>query len=90
MVYGELRTADAYSHLTLGSMPASLIGFALAYLFLFSVFVLYVARTLRRGPERDGELGTFPGGDMTVAGDDIHDADEQDADDIDEHDDPGR
>ena len=50
-VYGALRTADAVTPtLTVEAVTASLIIFAVVYLFIFSFGTLYVYRLLKAGP----------------------------------------
>jgi cytochrome d ubiquinol oxidase subunit I len=51
VVYGHLRTSDAVSHLAPGSLVFSLAGFVCIYLALLTAWVVYVVRSVRRGPE---------------------------------------
>lgn len=53
VVYGQLRTTDAVSHLAPGELIFTVLGFMTIYLSLLTAFIVYVARTIRRGPERD-------------------------------------
>lgn len=50
VVYGQLLTSGAVSHLASGSLIASLLAFVLVYVALFSIWVGYVVRQVRRGP----------------------------------------
>jgi cytochrome d ubiquinol oxidase subunit I len=55
VVYGHLRTSDAVSHLAPGSLVFSLAGFVCIYLALLTAWIVYVVRSVRRGPElQDG------------------------------------
>lgn len=63
VVYGQLRTADAVSQLAPGSVIASFVGFVLIYLTMLAVWIGYVVRTVRRGPELvDRPAGIGPPG----------------------------
>jgi cytochrome d ubiquinol oxidase subunit I len=53
VVYGQLRTSAAVSHLAPASLIFSFVGFIAIYLTLLTVYVAYVVRTVRRGPEAD-------------------------------------
>jgi cytochrome d ubiquinol oxidase subunit I len=53
VVYGLLRTSAAVSHLAPAELVFSITGFALLYSILLLVFIAFVVRTVRRGPERD-------------------------------------
>ncbi|GAA1482705.1 cytochrome ubiquinol oxidase subunit I [Gordonia sinesedis] len=53
VVYGQLRTADGVSHLSTGTVVASFVAFLVTYLILLGVWIGYVVRTVRIGPERD-------------------------------------
>ncbi len=53
VVFGHLRTADAVSHLASGQLIATVAAFLVAYLLLMLAFILFVVRSVRRGPERD-------------------------------------
>jgi cytochrome d ubiquinol oxidase subunit I len=50
-VYGHLRTSDAVSHLAPGSLIFSLAGFVCIYVALLTAWIVYVVRSVRRGPE---------------------------------------
>ena len=52
-VFGELRTADAVSHLSPGAVVFSVIGFSLLYLAMLVAYIAYIVRAVRTGPERD-------------------------------------
>jgi cytochrome d ubiquinol oxidase subunit I len=66
IVYGQLRTADAHSPLTVGAVTTSLVAFMIAYAFIFGFGSYYLAKLLRKGPEpleeamRGGDLGQQP------------------------------
>jgi cytochrome d ubiquinol oxidase subunit I len=63
VVYGHLRTSDAVSHLAPGSLVFSLGGFVCIYLALLTAWVVYVVRSVRRGPElEDVSAEPAPGG----------------------------
>jgi cytochrome d ubiquinol oxidase subunit I len=51
VVYGQLRTADAISHLTTFEVAASLAGFVLLYVTLLAIWARYIVRTVKAGPE---------------------------------------
>ena len=51
VVYGQLRTGSAVSHLSPGSVIFSFVGFLCLYLALLTAWVAYVVRQVRRGPE---------------------------------------
>jgi cytochrome bd ubiquinol oxidase subunit I len=53
VVYGYLRTSAAVSHLAPAQVLFSVIGFCLTYALLLGVYIAYIARTMRIGPERD-------------------------------------
>lgn len=53
VVYGLLRTDAAVSHLAPAQLVFSVAGFTVLYLTLLAVFISYVVRTVRIGPERD-------------------------------------
>ncbi len=53
IVYGLIRTSQGVSNLPAGAVGASLAAFVAAYAILFSVFVYYVRRLLRQGPDMD-------------------------------------
>jgi cytochrome bd ubiquinol oxidase subunit I len=67
VVYGHLRTSAAVSHLATPDLIFSFVGFLAIYLVMLTIYVVYVARTVRRGPEADdpavAELATI-GGDL--------------------------
>jgi cytochrome d ubiquinol oxidase subunit I len=56
LVYGKLLTAQAVSPLKPAAVLTSLIVFILIYLTLLGVYVWYVARVVRQGPE-EGPAG---------------------------------
>lgn len=51
LLYGLIRTGDGASKLPAGHVGLSLAGFAVAYTVLSLVFVYFMARLLRRGPD---------------------------------------
>ena len=51
VVYGKIRTSDAVSHLTLTEASLSLGGFLLVYALLTGVWLRYIIRTVKAGPE---------------------------------------
>jgi cytochrome d ubiquinol oxidase subunit I len=54
IVFGQLRTSAAVSHLAPGEVLFSVIGFSVLYLIMLVAYVAYIVRTIRIGPERDG------------------------------------
>lgn len=66
IVYGQLRTADAHSPLTVNAVTASLVAFLIAYAFIFGFGSYYLAKLLRKGPEpleeaiRGGDVAQKP------------------------------
>jgi cytochrome bd ubiquinol oxidase subunit I len=72
VVYGQLRTSAAVSHLATPSLIFSFAGFLAIYLAMFTIWVAYVARTVRRGPEGDAppaaDTRARPDDDATAAG----------------------
>jgi len=51
VVYGQLRTGSAVSHLASGSLIFSLAGFVALYLAMLTVWIAYVVRQVKRGPD---------------------------------------
>jgi cytochrome d ubiquinol oxidase subunit I len=51
IIYGLLRTADGVSPITAGTAAASLAVFAVIYVALLSLFIIFTARILQRGPD---------------------------------------
>ena len=51
VVYGQLRTGSAVSHLASGSLIFSLAGFVCLYLAMLTVWIAYVVRQVKRGPD---------------------------------------
>jgi cytochrome d ubiquinol oxidase subunit I len=51
VVYGQLLTGNAVSHLSAGSVVFSFVGFVSLYLLLLGAWIAYVVRQVRRGPE---------------------------------------
>jgi cytochrome d ubiquinol oxidase subunit I len=63
VVYGQLRTADAVSHLAPGEVVFSALGFALLYLAMLAAYIGYIIHTMRIGPERDRPPAPHPDSD---------------------------
>ena len=53
VVFGQLRTSAAVSHLAPAAILFSVIGFCLLYAVMLGAYVGYIAYTVRIGPERD-------------------------------------
>jgi cytochrome d ubiquinol oxidase subunit I len=53
VVFGQLRTADAVSHLAPGDVLFSVVGFSLLYTVMLAAYIAYIVHTMRVGPERD-------------------------------------
>src|SRR5688572_5251697 len=53
VVYGFLRTADAVSPVTAGSVATSLLAFIVVYAIVFTAGALYILRLMAQGPESD-------------------------------------
>ncbi|MDH6708377.1 cytochrome d ubiquinol oxidase subunit I [Kitasatospora sp. MAA19] len=51
VVYGQIRTSDAVSHLSTAEAALSLAGFVTVYAVLVAVWIRYIVRTVRAGPE---------------------------------------
>lgn len=51
VVYGQLLTGSAVSHLSTGSVIFSFVGFVSLYLLMLGAWVAYVVRQVRRGPD---------------------------------------
>jgi cytochrome d ubiquinol oxidase subunit I len=51
VVYGQLLTGNAVSHLSAGSVIFSFVGFVSLYLLLLGAWIAYVVRQVRRGPD---------------------------------------
>jgi cytochrome d ubiquinol oxidase subunit I len=51
VVYGVLRTSNAVSHLSAPSVIFSFVGFVSLYVVMLTVWIAYVVRQVRRGPE---------------------------------------
>ncbi|MER7186073.1 cytochrome ubiquinol oxidase subunit I [Streptomyces hyaluromycini] len=66
VVYGKLRTADAVSHLSLTEAALSLTGFVLLYATLLTLWIRYIVRTVKAGPEPVTDLRT-PAPEASVA-----------------------
>jgi cytochrome d ubiquinol oxidase subunit I len=60
VVFGQLRTADAVSRLAPGQVLFSVIGFSALYLLMLVTYIVYIVRTMRIGPERDGVEAVSP------------------------------
>ncbi|MGY5056716.1 cytochrome ubiquinol oxidase subunit I [Streptomyces sp. 900105755] len=66
VVYGKLRTAEAVSHLSLTEAALSLTGFVLLYATLLTIWIRYIVRTVKAGPEPVTDLRT-PAPEVSVA-----------------------
>jgi len=53
VVYGVMRTADAVSPVTSGSVATSLLFFLVAYAIVFGAGALYILRLIGKGPDTD-------------------------------------
>jgi cytochrome d ubiquinol oxidase subunit I len=53
VVFGYLRTSAAVSHLAPAELVFSVAGFCLMYAVMLGVYIAYIVRTMRIGPERD-------------------------------------
>jgi cytochrome d ubiquinol oxidase subunit I len=51
VVFGQLRTADAVSHLAPAEIVFSVVGFSLLYVVMLVAYAAYVVHTVRIGPE---------------------------------------
>ncbi|HEY0186979.1 MAG TPA: cytochrome ubiquinol oxidase subunit I [Cellulomonas sp.] len=56
VVWGELKTADAFADLDPWTVLLSGIGFVAVYATLLTAYVVFIVKTVRRGPERDAEV----------------------------------
>ena len=71
IVYGLMRTNDAFSGVDLGSVIASLISFVSVYAIVFGFGIWYIVKLLRKGPVAAPPLGTqnqTPARPMSAAG----------------------
>ncbi|HZP66825.1 MAG TPA: cytochrome ubiquinol oxidase subunit I [Rudaea sp.] len=50
VVYGQMRTADAFSGVALGSVATSLVAFVCVYAIVFGFGIWYLVKLLRAGP----------------------------------------
>jgi cytochrome d ubiquinol oxidase subunit I len=53
VVFGQLRTSAAVSHLAPGEILFSVLGLSLLYLAMLVGYIAYIVRAMRIGPERD-------------------------------------
>jgi cytochrome bd ubiquinol oxidase subunit I len=60
IVFGQLRTSAAVSHLAPAETVFSVIGFSLLYLVMLIGYIGYIVRTVRIGPERDDPADDTP------------------------------
>ena len=51
VIYGQMRTADALSAVSAGSVATSLAVFATVYLFIFIAGIYYLLKLIRKGPQ---------------------------------------
>ncbi len=61
VVWGELRTSDAFSDLDPWTVLLSAIGFVAIYATLLTTYIVYIVKTVKRGPERDAEVTDIEG-----------------------------
>jgi len=54
VVFGQLRTAEAVSHLAPGELVFSVVGFSLLYVVMLVAYIAYIIHTVRIGPELAG------------------------------------
>ncbi|MFG1815452.1 cytochrome ubiquinol oxidase subunit I [Kribbella sp. NPDC049174] len=52
VVFGQLRTADAVSHLAPGELVFSVLGFSLLYVVMLVAYIAYIVHTVRIGPDQ--------------------------------------
>ncbi len=52
VVFGQLRTADAVSHLASGELVFSVVGFLLLYVVMLVAYIAYIVHTVRIGPDQ--------------------------------------
>jgi cytochrome d ubiquinol oxidase subunit I len=62
VVFGQLSTSDAVSHLAPAETLFSVIGFALLYLVMAIAYIAFIVRAVRVGPERDDPAYASPTG----------------------------
>lgn len=71
VVYGVIRTADAVSPVSAGSVATSLLAFMITYAIVFTVGALYILRLMGTGPESSEDAmeaeGQPPGSPLSVA-----------------------
>ena len=60
VVYGKLRTSDALSHLTTAQAATTLTAFVLLYSALLVIWVRYIVRTVKAGPEAPADAVAQP------------------------------
>jgi len=53
LAYGLIRRAEGHSDLTAGEVWVSLVGFLVAYTILFSLFVFFMGKLLKKGPNME-------------------------------------
>jgi cytochrome d ubiquinol oxidase subunit I len=53
VVFGQLRTSAAVSHLAPAEILFSFVGFSLLYVSMLTAYIVYIIHTIRIGPERD-------------------------------------
>ncbi|MEV0283681.1 MULTISPECIES: cytochrome ubiquinol oxidase subunit I [unclassified Kribbella] len=52
VVFGQLRTADAVSHLAPSELVFSVVGFSLLYVVMLVAYLAYIVHTVRIGPDQ--------------------------------------
>jgi cytochrome bd ubiquinol oxidase subunit I len=60
VVYGKLMTSSAVSPLSPGLVIASLIGFIATYVTLLTIYLAYMVRAVRQGPEEVPPIAPLP------------------------------
>ncbi|MFI7067200.1 cytochrome ubiquinol oxidase subunit I [Kribbella sp. NPDC050124] len=51
VVFGQLRTSDAVSHLAPGELVFSVVGFSVLYVVMLVAYIAYIVHTVRIGPD---------------------------------------
>ena len=68
VVYGKLLTSAAVSPLAPGMVIASLIGFVATYVTLLIIYIVYLVRAVRKGPQDVPALAPLPGSSLEAHG----------------------
>jgi cytochrome d ubiquinol oxidase subunit I len=74
VVYGQLRTSLSASHLSAGSVIVTFIAFVALYVVMLSIWISYLVRQVKKGPEPIESLGltdpsSDPSDELTAAAD---------------------